>query len=207
MPVAAVRISLPWSNSATPGPVSVNTLYVDTGVIPITTVSAAPIVAAVETLYTSGLTGIWSPLLSGVMLTSVTDLSDPAPRVPVLESEDAITLGAVPVPNQVAVNVGYRATYATGVSKRKFKGRVYLGPVGVAALEPTTSQLQNDACDQIAEAFQTFGQAIGATDDYAWVCGSEANGWKPVTIVTVPNDLATLHSRQMSRDYVASATV
>lgn len=217
MTIAAVQITLPWRITTPHGPASTNKLYVDTGTIPLTDLSATPITAAVATLYADGLENIWSNILTGDGVVKVYDLSDAPPRVPVREAFFTFTPNtALPsIPTEVACNVSYRANYEAGASRRQFRGRTQLGPItagsppGASFASSTTTDglFDSDLVDQVAAAFQDFGQTIGATDDYAWVCGSVAKGWKPVDLVTVTSECGTVRRRQNAADYTATLTV
>lgn len=209
MPIAHAQITMPWTDTSVQGPQSVNNLYIDTGVTPITSLGMLPVGAAIETLFAEDLLDLWSPNLSGVGLVSIYDLSDPPERIPVHTREFSFTPASpAGVPTEVAVNVAYRANYESGVSRRKFRGRNYLGPLGVGEdLWTTDGHLTSAICDTVAAAYLTFAGTINATDDYVWVCGSEANDWKRVDRIEVKNELATIGRRQNSVTYTAVETV
>lgn len=209
MAVAEIKITLPWTVSTVRGPQSVNTLHVDFGATPITSGTLADVFSAVEDLYATGLDGIWSSLLTGEVLVSAYNLSDATPRVPVLEAEYALTPSATGgTPTEIAVNVAFRANYASGVSKRKFRGRIYLGPLSIdPAIWTTDGHLSTATTQQIADAFEAFGTAVAQGGTLNWACGSEAEGWKDVQRIEVKNELATLRSRQNSVTLVETRTL
>lgn len=198
MAVCELRITLPWTVSGVQGPASVNSLFVDFGATPITAGTLGDVLDATEALYSTGLGGLWSSLLTGEVLISAKDLSQPSIDPPVAEREGTLTPSAVgAIPTESAVLVSYRAAYASGVSKRKYRGRVFLGPLAQSQdLFTLDGHLSADAIEQVADAFVTWATAVAQGGTLSWTCGSEAEGWKDVARLEVPNEVSTLKSRQ-----------
>lgn len=198
MAVCELRTTLPWIVPASPGPASVNTLYVDFGVTPITSGTLADVLDATEALYSTRLAGLWSSLLSGEVLISAKDLSQPSTDPPVAEREGTlIPSGDGSVAPEASILVSFRADYESGVSKRKFRGRNFVGPLALTLANwSLDGHISTTAIQQVADAYADWSVDVATGGTLKWCCGSVAEGFKDVSRIEVPNEVSMLRSRQ-----------
>lgn len=198
MAICELRTTLPWTVTGVAGPASVNTLFVDFGATPITSGTLADVLDATEALYSTGLDGLWSSLLSGEVLISAKDLSQPSTDPPVAEREGTLTPSVDgSVAPEASILVSFRADYASGVSKRKFRGRNFVGPLALTLGNWTTDgHISAAAIEQVADAYETWATAVANGGTLSWCCGSVAEGFKDVSRLEVPNEASMLKSRQ-----------
>lgn len=95
----------------------------------------------------------------------VYDLSDPEPRVPVMDEPLGLTaaspLSSDNLPGEVCLAFSYRAALESGVSRARSRGRIYFGPLNRAVLSgandfparPTAALILNGrmACKELAD--------------------------------------------------------
>lgn len=95
----------------------------------------------------------------------VYDLSDPEPRVPILDESLGVTspapLSTTNLPGEVAVCASYSGPPESGEPNARRRGRIYLGPLnqgastgtGVAPARPSTSFIGNiaEACKELSD--------------------------------------------------------
>lgn len=109
----------------------------------------------------------------------VYDMDDPKPRAPRYSVPMPISVTSDPtnsnLPSEVAVCLSYRATYQSGVPQASQRGRVFLGAIGSAFLDPglastfpkiTVANQQN-----VGNRGNQFLQAC-LTDGWTWVVSS-----------------------------------
>lgn len=96
-----------------------------------------------ETFYTA-----WDQsVLSGTLLLPTADLkfydlSDPEPRVPILEDTMTLTLASgAAYPSEVAICLSFQAERVSGENQARRRGRVYLGPLDADAGEAVGSRV------------------------------------------------------------------
>lgn len=100
----------------------------------------------------NGSYGHGSSLRHAQAVTSVFDLMEPKPRVPILVQTHSTALSPIATgqdfPPEVAVCVSYQASRVSGVPQNRRRGRTYLGPLqylsgtSVDLLSPATQQVQ-----------------------------------------------------------------
>lgn len=75
-----------------------------------------------------------SSFLSGAVLAKCFDLSDPEPRVPVLEATESLLVSTSSnIPCEVAACLSFQADRISGEPQARRRGRVYLGPLALGA--------------------------------------------------------------------------
>jgi hypothetical protein len=94
--------------------------------------------------------GYMSAFLSGAYVCRAFDLSDPEPRVPVLEQTGSISPGPTSLyPCEIAVCLSFQGERASGSPQARRRGRVYIGPLARDA--PTLAE-DSTAGDMIVAA-------------------------------------------------------
>jgi hypothetical protein len=94
---------------------------------------ASDCVARIAPFYTA-IDEFLSSFLSGARLAKCFDLSDPEPRVPILEATGSITPStASGAPCEVAACLSFQAERISGSPQARRRGRVFLGPLAVGA--------------------------------------------------------------------------
>jgi len=90
----------------------------------------------------------WDDNLSSVVGTSarikIYNMDDPPPRFPIMDQTFTLTpaAGAATMPNEVASCLSFEGLVASGVNRRRNRGRVYLGPLAAAAGTQTGADLR-----------------------------------------------------------------
>lgn len=114
---------------------AVNTWYVDTQE---TGVTMVPTIVALLKGFYSDIEAYQSKCWLGPGRTiKVYHITDPVPRVPIytdVTPTEIPSAGAQPLPDEVACCLSYSAGAASGVNMARRRGRVYLGPLNVAAV-------------------------------------------------------------------------
>lgn len=116
------------------------------------------------------------------------NLRDPLPRVPFYE--DTITLTPSvnrAMPHEVAICLSFQAAAVSGVSQRRRRGRIYLGPVALSVLntDPGAPKVPALTRDAIAAAANTLRDGVAmATGSLRWATFS------PTDVATVGIDNA-----------------
>jgi len=96
--------------------------------------------ARVHTFYT-GLAPDLGLTLNGTADIKIYDMSDPVPRVPKYsEHWTGLAVGSTGLPEEVALCLSMEAAPASGVSQRRRRGRVYLGPFSTSGNSTTTGR-------------------------------------------------------------------
>jgi hypothetical protein len=202
MPVARCTVRLDWTTPDVRGPLSSNTFHFRTaGLISPSTLDGP--LDALQALYETGLDGIWGSMLSGEGSITCYNLADPKPRIPQDERAITITPEGTTLPTECAINLGFRAAPQLGVPKQRFRGRVMAGPLAQAAIDQN-GHITAGVLASTEAALTTFATNVNGALDWEWVVGSEAQGWQPVSRVTIPNEVATVGRRQNTRSSVAS---
>lgn len=123
------QVSLPCG-SGIPADDAVNTFYFQSSGI-----DAAAVATSAQGKLTTFYQAIDGPLLSGASIvgplrTQFYDLTDPAPRVPILEGTITVTLGiGAGLPSECAICLSFQGDVVSGQSQARRRGRVYIGPL------------------------------------------------------------------------------
>lgn len=142
----------------------------------------------------------WVNLLN--VRTTIYDLDDTPPRVPVYDNYAAITSTPTAnssMPLEAAMVVSYRANYASGIPRARQRGRIYLGgfsangmTAGTSSVFPQFSANQLATVGSAAANFRTAALA----DDWIWVVYSRAgNQSYPIVAGWVDAEIDTQRRR------------
>jgi len=118
--------------------------------------------------------------LSGaVPLVQVYNLLENKPRQPIVEDElTVLTTSSTGTATELACCVSYRAEYVSGITPKRRRGRIYIGPLGGSVIDTSTGRIAGASVTAIAGAADTLQAASGASTEWAWVV------YSPTTDVT-----------------------
>jgi len=99
------------------------------------------------------------------------NLIEPKDRVPFLEFDYPTTLATSSqyAIRQTSCVVSYRAEYVSGVSPRRRRGRIYLGPMALNALTTSTGMFSTAAVTAISNAADALVTSSDASSTVNWV--------------------------------------
>lgn len=163
---AFYRVQVSWVNdSGDPIDVAMNTWHFRSDEVSSADLDMLDISAALNTFYLS-FDQHMSANLTGTLEKRTYQLLDPEPRQPGIIESTGFTPGTTALPNELAVCLSYRAAYESGASKRRRRGRIYLGPwaatssefadgTGDARVATTLRAAINDAAPALVGALPT----------------------------------------------------
>lgn len=180
MPIIKAQVELPYFTGL-PEDLATNTLYfAPVAIVPVDTIT--DILDRIDAAY-AAVDQLLSPVLTGVKIVKLYDMSDPEPRVPIFEGVvDPITTGTVGYAEEVAAVLSFRAAYAAGEPNSRRRGRIYLGPLSTSAVEAgdanSFSRLGGAAWGGVLTGFVAglVGTAPGNADGGPWVVYSRTDG-------------------------------
>lgn len=149
-----IRVQAAFANqSGLPADIITNTWhFTSVSVDPLTDASFA--LNDLEAFY-NVIDGIYSTAVTGAITLKAYNLSDPEPRVPMLETDISITTatGAI-LPNECAICLSYHGVLTSGTPAARRRGRIYLGPLDATVLDegPNDGRVQASTCSLIAGA-------------------------------------------------------
>lgn len=110
--------------------------------------------------------------------------ADPPPRVPFATTNLLGPGGAVggSLPRELAICVSFQGLPVSGVPQRRRRGRIYLGPLNIFALDQTTTGVAEAHRTAIAQAANTLLE--GSQFDASWTWGV-ISSFSPQSIVVV----------------------
>lgn len=119
------------------------------------------------------------------------DLSHPKPRQPILEgTTGALATGSGNLPRELCCVLSYKGTYLSGVSPKRKRGRIYLGPLYASAVGSDGGFSATVVNGIVAAADTLLGVSDGSSE-FRWVVysptsdpsgeGSDAACWDAVT--------------------------
>jgi len=98
------------------------------------------------------------------------DLSHPMPRQPIYEvSGNTLTCGADDGARELCICLSYRGVYVSGVSPKRRRGRIYVGPLVQNAVNSATGLLSSSVVSGFQIAGQDLLDAHLASTEYSWV--------------------------------------
>lgn len=113
------------------------------------------------------------------------DMADPEPRAPVqVVTGTTLTPGTTSLPPELAVCLSFQAVQQSGTPQARRRGRVYIGPLRVAAID-SAGNVATTAATTIATAADALLTASKAASTWAWAVNSTVdltaievdNGW------------------------------
>nr|CRY96631.1 hypothetical protein [uncultured prokaryote] len=116
------------------------------------------------------------------------NLSDPAPRIPLLELpfDPAPDISSSGLPSEVAICSSFEAAKVSGVNQARRRNRVFLGPLSLGTIVgPPYGVVHANVRTVIADAFENFALNSETQAHWTWVVYSPtddlthniANGW------------------------------
>lgn len=165
-----VRVQVIMNPSASPREHVINTWHCETFGGSTTLDAATEFVGDLSTFYTS-ISGQFSNELSGVSpLARCFDLSEPKPRQPIAEiGIGSLSTASSFAARELCVCLSYRTAYVSGVSPKRKRGRIYLGPMGDGGFASTTGLVASGTRTAIATAAGTLLTNSNTASDYRWV--------------------------------------
>lgn len=157
-----------------------------------------------DDFYTAVPTGLSSPLsaefsadLAGTGVHTMYNLSDPSPRVPVASRAiNPFTPGATELPREVSLCLSYHAAPLSGAPQARRRGRVYLGPFNLDALDETTGRPTTGLILAARSAARDLLLAANASTNWQWVVYSPtADSHADVSAGWVDNEFDTMRKR------------
>lgn len=161
MPTRWLRAQVALANdTAEARDVAVNTFHFSCSGVGTEAQEHADILAALTGFY-QAIDTHFSANLSTTARLKLYDLEDVPPRAPI--DDDLFTIapnaGAPTIPNEVACCLSFRRAYTSGVSRRRSRGRIYLGPLDSSIIGDSTGDVRPTS---------TFRSAVTAAVD-AWL--------------------------------------
>lgn len=165
----------------------VNTWHFDAdpAVFPATGLADAQNIAdMVEDFYTAipsgaaaAVASLYSSELAGSAIINVYDLTQPTPRVPVLEHPFSFTPGVNALPAEVAFCLSYQAIPVAGISQARRRGRIYLGPFSrsTTVIDGAVSEPDDGMRGIIRRAARDLLAASNASVSNTWAVLSRAS--------------------------------
>lgn len=171
-----------WQDSGLPEDYTMNTWHIDT------TGAALAGAVAFQSDVTQFYLAIDSYLAStceGTIAFRAYDMSEPTPRVPILIDGMAATPGTGTLPQEVALCSSFQGDRVSGIPQSRRRGRVYIGPLAVAALNDAAGRPASAFVTALADATEALLLASIADGAYDWVVYSPTddalvpidNGW------------------------------
>lgn len=188
-----VRVQVNLTPSFTPKESIMNTWHCVTVGATTPLVAVTSFVAALNTFY-QAVDAVMGQYVGGhVPFARGFDLSDPKPRQPIYETSlTVLTTATTWLPREIACCISYKGTYLSGVSPRRKRGRIYIGP-----LASTSIDLANDGLftstfvSTLASAADALLGTSDASSEFRWVVysptsdptgeGNDAACWDAVT--------------------------
>lgn len=98
------------------------------------------------------------------------DLSEPMPRQPIYETSlNTLTAGTDHSARELCVCLSYRGLYISGVSPKRKRGRIYLGPLRGSAVDPATGLLDSSLVSGVVIAGDDLLTDSNGSTEYTWV--------------------------------------
>lgn len=117
-----------------------------------------------------------------------------------------LSCGVAPAVRELCVCLSYKGTYLSGVSPKRKRGRIYLGPL--AANTISSGEVASAAVTVFKNAAQTLLTASDASSQYRWVIyspttdsagtGLDLDSWDAVTEGWVDNNVDIQRRRGFS---------
>lgn len=165
-----------------------------------TPVDAAEDFSAALSVFYTAVDTYFSQYLGGhVPFLRAFNLDDPMPRQPILE-ESLSTLASAStwLPREIACCLSYKGTYLSGVSPKRKRGRIYLGPLALSTIDTANDGMFTSTfVNAVATAANTLLTSSTGSSTFRWVvysptsdpeatnpaggAGSDADCWDAVT--------------------------
>lgn len=99
------------------------------------------------------------------------NLIEPKPRVPIVEYDYVGTLATSSQAGvrEVCCVVSYRAEYVSGVTPKRRRGRIYLGPMAANSLSTTDGLFSSSCVTAVKNAADALVTDSDGSANYAWV--------------------------------------
>lgn len=191
MSIVRVQVSIPQEQAGVGADAYVNTWHFRNIGTSTEAQSAVDAIGWLRTFY-QAIDAQWPTALVGTpAVVKAYDLSDEEPRAPIVEDTIALTTtGTEGLAPELSVCLSYRALYRSGVPKARCRGRVFLPPMTISAMDfgrpgsteigqistaaaalLTSSQASTDTVWQVHSSF------IGETVDQNVIGGWVDNEW------------------------------
>ena len=127
------------------------------------------------------------------------DLEAPEPRVPLVEAELNVAMaGGTSLPHEVAVCLSFRGALVSGQPAARRKGRVFLGPLGTAALG-VNGRPDSAVATALTNAVSAmYDEVLSASDVNHCVWSRAADNLYDVVLYTMDDEFDTQRRRGQS---------
>lgn len=170
-PVQTLRIEVTLNPAAGSRERIMNTWHIATvGATPKGTAAGDFVNTFLNAFYQTIDTQLSSELTGAVPLVRCFDLIEPKPRQPFAEmSLTTLACGTHRSQREAAVCLSYRAAYASGVTPKRRRGRIFLGPFNANLVATATGKLDPTMKSALVGAAQTLLDAHQASALWSWV--------------------------------------
>lgn len=187
-----VRTQIILNPSAAPAEQVMNTWHSVTVGATTPLASATAFQGALQTFY-NAVDAQYSNEFSGATpLMRSFDLSEPKPRQPIVETTAAaMSTSTDRGAREIACCLSYKGVYLSGISPKRKRGRIYLGPLTRGAVDATNGLFTTAFVGVIVTAATALVTASDASATFRWVIyspttdtagtGLDADSWDAVT--------------------------
>lgn len=171
MPTPALRIQVVLNPTASTRDQVINTWHiVGQGATTPTAAATDFVTGALNTFYQAVDTYLSNELNGKVPLVRCWNYLEPKPRQPFTELNlTSLTTGGNMAPRELCVCLSYRAAYVSGVTPKRRRGRIYLGPLASSTLDTSNGMVTSAAVAAIATAADVLITASKASALWRWV--------------------------------------
>lgn len=132
--------------------------------------SASSFRADLDTWYQAVDANLSNELSASVPLFQAWNLLEPKPRQPIYETNmTALNTGTSRLAREVSCCISYRGEYVSGVSPRRRRGRIYLGPLAATTMDTATGLFGSTFISALDTANEAFFDLTEADPNYKWV--------------------------------------
>jgi len=117
-----------------------------------------------------------SELNAAVPFLRAFDLSDPKPRQPIVEANLVpVSAGTNRLPREICSCLSYKGTYISGVSPKRKRGRIYIGPLASNSVGASDGKFTLTFRTTLANAGDSLLGKSDLSTEYRWVVYSPAS--------------------------------
>lgn len=165
-----LRVAVTLNPSASGRDKFMNTWHIATRDATTPVTAANSFITALQTFYNTVDAQLSYSVTGAVPLVQVYNLLELKPRQPIVEDElAALTTSATKSAREVACCLSYRASYESGVTPKRRRGRIYIGPLGGSAVDTATGLFSSTLVSAISGAGDVLQATGGASTEWAWV--------------------------------------
>lgn len=169
-PVQVLRVEVILNPSAAPSERIMNVWHCASVGATTPATAGSAFQADLQTFYQAIDVSLSNELNGSVPECRIFNLLENKPRQPISDTTmTALTTGASRSQRELAVCLSYRAAYSSGVTPKRRRGRIYLGPWTNGVVDTATGKLASATKTTIVNAAQVLINAHQASALYSWV--------------------------------------